>query len=465
MVAIMTGARKVSASCFLKIWLAMCVMGAAVLDAGAAVRLSVTPLSGGANSIRFGRVDGPGEINREVRLRVTATEGEQYQVLQRVLEPFVNEQGESPGHDAISSYALVGSNGSGTLYLQSPERMSFADQLLYTSSPAGESDSFIVVYSVKPEDIRASGSFFGKIYYTVRPLGSGGSDTVILNAYLDAQGQFKVEVEGSAAPGKVSIDADEKRNEYIRVSFQGNSGGPVSIYHELEKPLENALFEPVAPDAVRVRTAGSTQGGLYAQAPEKLERRPLLLYRSEEAADEFTVHYEVDTGALAAAAAGRYEGRAVVAVETADGRKEYPVSLELEVAPMFDLDVALPADGVRFNNLLPESEPQVREVEVEVRSNLSRPYMVMQNVMAPLTNEKGGAIDSRQFSVRQELLEGEGKVQNGGFKAVETGDAAVFISDAKGSPARFKVIYRLEPYRAIEAGDYATSVKFSLSEL
>ena len=92
--------------------LAVFIVFAAVNFAQASVHLSVNPVTGGT-SLRFGRVGGDLDVNKEVRLRVSSDEGKQYQVYQRLVEPLVNDQGASLGVDAVSTYTLNNSNASG----------------------------------------------------------------------------------------------------------------------------------------------------------------------------------------------------------------------------------------------------------------------------------------------------------------------------------------------------------------
>ena len=59
-------------------------------DAEATLNISVAPLTGG-NSLRFGRISSGDEISKEVRIRISSTDGRQYQVFHRsffVLQPW-----------------------------------------------------------------------------------------------------------------------------------------------------------------------------------------------------------------------------------------------------------------------------------------------------------------------------------------------------------------------------------------
>lgn len=153
-------------------------------------------------------------------------------------------------------------------------------------------------------------------------------------------------------------------------------------------------------------------------------------------------------------------------METAQSEKRYPIDLEVEIDPVFAIEIDLPPEGLSFDRLLPDSQPVLREVGIEVKSNLGKPYMVMQNVATALTNEKGAVVPGEYFTIKgQGLGEKNGKVVYTDFRPVSVGEDAVFFSDNNGSPSRFKMIYRLRPFSRMAPGGYNTAVRFSLGEL
>ena len=149
-----------------------------------------------------------------------------------MVEPLVNERGISLGPDAILTYGLIGSNSTGTLYLQTPENFGFGDQLVYTSGADGDSDSFTVVYSASADRLGASGSFSGRIGYTIR---SDTQDTVYLNVYLDAFGELKIDLQGSTSQDRVRLSCNgvktEKRYIYIKLTIFIHNSNNNTIRH------------------------------------------------------------------------------------------------------------------------------------------------------------------------------------------------------------------------------------------
>jgi hypothetical protein len=48
---------------------------------------------------------------------------------------------------------------------------------------------------------------------------------------------------------------------------------------------------------------------------------------------------------------------------------------------------------------------------------------------------------------------------------VKRGSRVLFVSDGRGSPDKFKVIYKLSPSEDIMAGDYSTRITYTLLEI
>ncbi len=435
--------------------------------AEAALNLSVSPVTGG-NSIRFGRIGKNEEVNREVRIRITSTDATQYQVFQRLADPFSNDRNATLSRDVLEAYTLLGSNGSGTLYAQALEPVGFSDQLLYSSSPAGDNDNFTVAYMIRGQAVTASGKFFGRVQYTLRPISGASQDDVILNVTFEASDDLKIEIEGSSTPESVRLKLknDQDREGYVRFTFRENSGQDIRFSQDIDVLPQDEFLKEIDPGAILFSTAGSAKGEMYPVAPLPLSRRVEQVYRSQEGEDTFYVNFLLDQDTIEQQGAGTYRGKLKYVVESGETRQQAVIDLEVEVDPVFAMKVDLPPEGLSFERLLPDSPPLLRDVSVEVRSNSGRPYMVMQNFASPLMNETGDEIPEEYFTVKVELQKGQaGKPQFSNFKAVPSEDHQVFISDNAGSPSRFKVVYRLRSFTGMVPGSYSTAVRFSLGEI
>ncbi len=448
---------------------ALITVGVFVLatDTNAALLLSVNPLEGGS-SLRFGRVDLSEISNKEVRIRINSNEGNQYQVFQRIVESPVNEQGVSLDYQALTSFTLIGSNTAGTLYQNDEESLGFGEQLIYSSNPNGDSDAFTIVYSVKSDRLNSSGNFLGKIQYTLRPIGGNSQDNVFLNIVLEANRQLSLSTETSSGRNLVRLSFKGfKDNEgYIKFSIDGSLGQEVKVYQEIVQFPINELSEDFPSEAIQFMVSSAGNGATSFQGPGQLPRKKILLYSSQEARDEFWVNFTSGPEQLADQKAGLYRGKIRYTVESEKRQEVVDLDLEVEVSPVFKLEVEYPPEGVYFSHLLPMAPPQTKEINVVVKTNLGKPFMVTQNVSSPLTSEQGAKIPEEFFSIKQELKEqAAGKIEFPEFAPVPTGETPIFFSDNKGSSAQFKVIYRLRPFPEIAAGDYSTAIVYSLGEI
>lgn len=439
----------------------------AICDVSAAMRLSVLPVNGGS-TLRLGRVAGNRQINKEVRVRISNSDGKQYQVFQRMIDPLRNERNQSLDFNAVKTYSIAGSNSNGTLYANSPQMFNQTGQLVYSSASSGESDSFTLVYALDNQWVKSNGQYFGRILYTIRPFGGGTQERVFLNVTLDVSGDLKISVEGSSNRNSIRLDFKGRHQSkgYAKISFEGNFSDQIRIYQEIDSYIQDKELDELDRGVVGFVTSGQTKGQLHQQTLSDLVPRRVLLYSSTAQEDEFLVNYLTSDDKILTQKAGQFFGKIKYIIEV-NGKERFEVlDLEVVLDPVFNLDVKFPQGGVNFANLLPDSPPIIKEVLVNVTSNLKRPYMITQSVVSPLTNQKGDQIASQNFTMKGLFVETQkGKLIAESFEFVIVGDAPIFISDSKGSSAAFKIIYRLRSNKEILAGDYTTAIRFSLGEM
>ncbi len=428
----------------------------------AELHLSVNSNSGGS-SISFGRAFDNMETNKEVRIRVTSTAGTQYQIYQRLVEPLVNEKGASLSSQAIETYALPGSNASGTMYLQSPVSLSQGEELVYSSTPNGDSDNLTLVYSLKPNRVDASGSFQGRILYTVRSIGSNQRDEVFLNITFDALGELKMNVEGANYKDKVSLRFPDQleTQSAVKINFSGNNGR-IKIYQEADQLPQNDSFEIINKELIKIKSISQSGSNLSEGV---LENRRTLIYESQASEDNINVNLNIDPQLAEKQNAGTYKTRLKYSVETTTQHKEFFIDLDIDIAPVFKLEVEFPAEGMSFDRVLPDAPPQFKKVKVKVNSNLGKPYTVTQNVQATLTNEKGAQVPKEFFTVNVELPDNtKGRSVINEFKPINVGEQSLFTSGNKGESAEVDVIYRLKSFPEITPGVYSASIVYSLNQ-
>lgn len=433
----------------------------------ASVSLSVNPVDG-SNSLRFDTMSSAGmENKKEIHIRVNSTNGGRFQVFQRILEPIVNEKGDALNLQAIETQTLPNSNSSGTLYLQNADHMNMSDQLLYSSSQAGTSDSFIIGYTLNQSLINTSGSFRGRLVFTVRGMGDGSSDQMTIDVFLKTTSSLKIVVKGAHNPGRIRIkssDTTDNTADFVSISFMGNLNQDIRIYQEVETMPQNESDQELGLDVLQIDAQGGTEG-LRMEGLGSFKVGKSLIYSSSKDEDNFNIYFLVNANQIQKQDAGSYMGKIKYLVETNQGTQEFTMDIQCDIPPVFSMNVTTPPGGVSFSHVMSNSPPQEKEVLVTVLSNLHKPYQVLQDYETRMTSQQGKEFDSKYFNVQVEIPSGQnGQTDFTEFSSVQTGEYPVFSSDASGNGATFKVLYRLQGYAQMSPGNFLAPIRFSLNQ-
>lgn len=136
--------------------------------------------------------------------------------------------------------------------------------------------------------------------------------------------------------------------------------------------------------------------------------------------------------------------------------------LELSVEPATGPTIAFgaisqPADG----------QTAARSVAVSLRvfSNLDRPYHVTQLIRQPLTNTQGSAIPHEQFLLAtRDASRGQLRVPQP-ISFVPGVPITLYESDARGKSDAFTAEYHLAVTPATPAGDFETTILYTVTSL
>ncbi len=143
------------------------------------------------------------------------------------------------------------------------------------------------------------------------------------------------------------------------------------------------------------------------------------------------------------------------------------LDIEIAVERVFEL-VIQPQDqkySIQFTDLKPTQPARRSEVVIEIKSNIGKPYQVSQDISMDLTNKEGKTIPSSYFSLRTERMDSKGTPKFANKEEVKRGHTVLFVSDAKGSADKFRIIYELACPQDAPAGDYSANATFSLLEM
>lgn len=453
-------------SVFRQFFMAIFMLTVTLASTVGAANLTVSPLIGG-NSLRFGREDVSVGAGKEVRVRISATSGKQYQVFQRLLEPFVNERGEMLNTRVLRFNATIGSNASGTLYGQGLDGVSSADQLLYSSAGQGESDGFTLVYSIDRDRMTSSGRFQGKLLLTLRSTDGSAPEEVFLDIFIEAYSDYRLDIRAEQAGNVIRLGTDNlmgRPTARVDVDIVGYIGPSLKIYQEVVTPLKKETGEDLDWRALQIQVNDSQ--GRMSGNPTPLSFKRGLLYQTNLSDEKVNLTYSLSDDENIVLVAGQYRGQIRYVVDNGTGEQVYPFDIELNIAPIFEVGLAFPEGEIRFKQVIPQSPPKIHQVEVNVKSNLGKPYVVTQEIKSKMINQKGEEFDHAYFTEKGELPEGmTGKIGQPEFVSVPVGTTPIFFSDRRGTPAIFRVYYRLTPYNNMPAGDFTTAVIYSLSEL
>jgi hypothetical protein len=208
--------------------------------------------------------------------------------------------------------------------------------------------------------------------------------------------------------------------------------------------------------------------GVNQPAPVSGSMQTIYSSRPDGSADKvFTIAYSLaDPLGLTA---GNYRCRIQYLLESS-GKQINLGALDLEIRQerIFEITIS-PQDqrySIDFDDLKPGEGPRLNEVLMEVRSNLGRPYQVAQNVISDLTSSQGKSILSKYFLMRTLPVNNtKGNLKAPDKTPVEKGSALLFVSDAQGSSDKFKVIYELNCPEDLTAGNYASRITYTLTEI
>lgn len=431
--------------------------------------LNLTPLS----AIRGGE-----EKTVTVSIEVISDLAERYEVRQQMMLDFLqNEDGVKLDSGAVIFHTLQGSNRGGSLWLEEKVNLDTSENVIYSSAEGGEGDKFTVIYSVKGNLINSSGKFQGRIRYSLVPRvenGKGIEQEKILDVSLEAkkeESEIDVETSSGSADRLVLSAENGEINGRIYLKLKGLSEEICTLTQTVAQNFRDEKGEeiPLGPLGIVKFSIFSQRGESNYSSFIPLERN-LLVYSSKRGVteDEIAVNFTVDKEKIYNLESGKFTAKFEYKLRTPQGdEKVIPLEIELEVMPMFEVEI-IPEEGgsgISFSDLRLDSPPAEKEIIVEVKTNRKKPYIVVQNLKTPLTNDNGDVIPLEYFSIKEERDSGElGEIVFSEKTAVKLGDIDIFVSDTQGRPAKFKVKYCLDIPVDLKGGHYFTSISYSLVE-
>lgn len=442
-------------------------------NAFAALDIQVRPYEGGYD-LRYHNVDlQAGRVNQELIVDITSDIGKQYRLIQVLQEPLTTDQGVSIPQGSFVVYAIRGSNKYGTVSVETDTPVFYGRTVIYTSNASGLSDSFILVYGLILPPNQEPGSYRGRLQFTLEPIDSSAeSKTFILNIFADIEARSRIDINTSSQDRVIHLDAtiEEKKSSDVVVNITGGLGKQFRIIQLISDPLISTEGNELKLEKIKF-TAREAKQGIVANQPLPLSLSSQAIYTSGSRGqpDSFAITYSLDD--LKGEKAGSYLGNIKYLFEgesQLQGGLIETLRLEVENPRLFDLAITPELGGrIEFRDLKPMQPAKTYEVLVKVNSNLGKRYQVNQMVATSLMNKEGHKILPKYFTCRtaqEEATKGSVRLEQKS-EVEEQRDMSLFISDKEGSSDSFKVIYELTPPPDVQAGDYSTTLVYSLLEI
>lgn len=440
--------------------------------AQAELSIALTPYDGGYD-LRFGKVSYTAErINREVRVRVTSDIAKQYRVIQVLTDPLRTDDGQEFPFKNFVVYGLRGTNSFGTLHVEQAFPVNLNRQILYTSNTGGASDSFTLVYSLIPPEQVHPGSYRGRISFVIQPLDSTEEIiTETINVFAEVDVASSVTLTTLTGSKDIVLQSDRSEDSELNkvaVNIVGGIGKQFRIVQFVSEQPVSAEGNRLDWQAVKFIGRGAEKGMLLNEATG-LSARQQILYTSSVngEADSFEIEYSL--GDLTQQKEGNYRTSLKYFLDGPDAQMRLleTIGLEVDHPRVFELLITPENQRgiLRFEALKPKEPPKTNEVIVEIKSNIGKRYQVTQNIYSDLMDKEGHIIPPGYFVIRAESLDTKGTLRFLTEEGAKRGDTALFISDEKGSPDKFKIIYGLTIPADVPAGEYSTRISYSLSEI
>jgi hypothetical protein len=436
--------------------------------------LSVRPYEGGYD-LNFGKV-GRAAVgaNKELSVSIRSDIGKQYRLIQNFFEPLTNSQGDTiPLQNSFFLYALRGSAKYGTFSVEQETPASLSRAIIYTSNSNGLSDSFTLVYSLRGPFQVPSGSYRGRVSFSIEAIDSSQpAQTASVNIFCEVESAAYIEIKTPDGSKSLRLNSKSPESGSAALAFNISSGigRQYRIIQSIQEPLRsNDGIE--LPQNAAVFQMEEIKKGSGPTQPMAVTLKPETIYQSDAIGrpDNFIETFRLND--LSGCKAGIYKTGVSYILEDGAGQAAKRLEtylLEIEIANEFDLELKTESAGgvILFKDLGPKQPPRTFEIEVRVKTNINKRYQVTQNVASDLINKEGKIIPSKYFTIKTVALDNtKGVLKCPQGVEVKRGDTVLFVSDKSGSADSFKTIYELNASEGVLAGDYFASVVYSLSEL
>lgn len=149
-------------------------------------------------------------------------------------------------------------------------------------------------------------------FVSAPPAFSQGTDTVIVDFFLNVDPFFEIEVEGDADIGPITFE-EKSFTKTVRVKVRTNVGQKYGLVHRLEQPLQNEQGDEFPREKIFLTVSDGLHGGkALVHSPAPLSLEPIKIFSSDPTgkSDEFTLAYTISGSNTRSA--GDYHARIII---------------------------------------------------------------------------------------------------------------------------------------------------------
>jgi len=414
-------------------------------------------------------------LRKGVRISVNTDVNERYEIVQNVISSLTNRSNPSIVIDNdFMVRAARGSNRYGDIRISESDTPVRSGEVVYVSGGAGQADSFSLIYGFPQLDQLPAGEYSGRISFTLRPIDSSRQQvtkTLDLELIIE-NSDVEPKVAISLASGGKTIYLHDKdqlntRNTLL-FKINNNTNEPFSIKQSLVVPLQSESGKIIYEGLIKPFFVGGNSGAVNVEA-KNLTMSPEEIYRSTAGSENnsFQAAYRLDNEANLSA--GTYRSKIQFIIdEMGTQRKIDDFDIEIAVEPVFELEISTgdKKSIIEFRDVKPATPVKTSEVILKINSNIAKTYQVTQDISGELSDTSGKAIPFENFKMQVVPFDTtKGNVRLAEKTKVKKGNSVLFVSDNRGSPDTFKVVYELDYPDNMTAGDYSANVVYDISEI
>jgi len=381
---------------------------------------------------------------------------------------------------AIEQMTLeVGGVFSGTTDFARTLPLSRNDRIFYESDDTGTAESLNLVFNVTIPSNSKAGEYTGTvtIIYYENDMEIEEEEIecrLTIVPFIEMKLLTPTGTETTQISFKSLLQIGEVATEEYGIVIDTNLGNKFKVVQQIENVFVNDRNgqQMDSPDFLSYRLFGENlKGELYTTVNTPLSYNEELLYvsNSEGASDAFRIYYYLTH--LTSLTYGDYTAFINFQVVPFDASVSFEeqtlkVKFDFQIEKILNVKIT-PVEGkgrLDFGSILRNAKMVLKTMKVECLSNTGAPYIVSQEFIQPIVNEKGSVFSEEGRFFRTKGGQ-KGTVLIDDMVTLTTDRVELYRSNEAGVSDTFFVIYGISPGFGNVGGRYSSGIKFMIEEI